>query len=117
MTKTKELLGGQSCRYRLRAVGDTMYAIGGKWKMPIIVAMLEGTSRFNELLRVIDGISSKVLASELKELELNGFLKRTVSEGPPVVVDYKLTEYSHTLKDVLQALFNWGVNHRQEVKK
>lgn len=117
MKSNQESVEGQSCRYRLRAVGDTMYAIGGKWKMPIIVAMLDGTSRFNELLRAIDGLSSKVLASELKDLELNGFLKRTVSEGPPVVVDYHLTEYSNTLKDVLKALFDWGVNHRQEVKK
>ncbi|GAB4043160.1 winged helix-turn-helix transcriptional regulator [Spirosoma jeollabukense] len=117
MNKTQEATNNHPCRFRLQAVGDAMYAIGGKWKMQIIVAMLEGTNRFNELLRVIDGLSSKVLASELKELEMNGFIKRTVSTGPPVVVVYELTEYSKTLEDVLKSLFEWGVKHRKEVRK
>ena len=53
-----------ACRQRLKAISDALYAIGGKWKLQIIVSMLEGTSRFNELQRSIDGISSKVLAAE-----------------------------------------------------
>lgn len=105
------------CRQRLKAISDALYAIGGKWRLQIIVAMLEGTSRFNELQRSIDGISSKVLASELKDLEENGFIRRIVHSGPPVVVQYELTGYSQSLTNVLDALYEWGSRHRDEVKR
>jgi DNA-binding HxlR family transcriptional regulator len=106
-----------TCRQRLIAIADALYAIGGKWKLQIIVAMLEGTNRFNELQRSVEGISSKVLAAELKDLEMNGFIRRQVSSGPPVVVEYILTGYSHSLTNVLDALYDWGSQHRVEVKK
>jgi DNA-binding HxlR family transcriptional regulator len=106
-----------ACRLRLKAISDALYAIGGKWKLQIIVAMLEGTNRFNELQRSIDGISSKVLASELKDLEMNGFIRRQVMSGPPVIVQYELTGYSHSLTSVLDALYEWGSQHRIEVKR
>ncbi len=79
--------------------------------------MLEGTNRFNELQRSIEGISSKVLASELKDLELNGFIRREVIPGPPVIVRYELTGYSQSLTIVLDALYAWGSQHKLEVKK
>src|SRR6476661_4187555 len=102
------------CKLRLQAISDALYAIGGKWKLPIIVALLEGTSRFNELQRTVEGISAKVLAAELRELELNGFVKREVFAGPPVVVEYQLTAYSKTLNAVLDALADWGRKHREK---
>lgn len=105
------------CKLRLQAISDALYAIGGKWKLPIIVAMLEGRSRFNELQRTVEGISAKVLAAELKDLELNGFVKREVFAGPPVVVEYKLTPHSKTLNAVLDALADWGRKHREEIKR
>ena len=116
----KKLLPGMeksACRHRLNAISDALYAIGGKWRLQIIVAMLEGTNRFNELQRSIDGISSKVLASELKDLEINGFIRRQVISGPPVIVQYDLTGYSHSLTSVLDALYDWGSQHKLEVKK
>jgi DNA-binding HxlR family transcriptional regulator len=66
---------------------------------------------------VIEGISAKMLSAELKDLELNGFVKRTVFTGTPVVVEYELTDYSDTLGDVLQALSRWGAMHRENVKR
>jgi DNA-binding HxlR family transcriptional regulator len=119
MKKTQDfpVMEKSACRIRLKAVSDALYAIGGKWKLQIIVAMLEGTNRFNELQRSIDGISSKVLASELKDLEMNGFIRRQVHSGPPVVVQYELTDYSQSLTVVLDALYEWGSQHRVEVKK
>ncbi|MGI4749787.1 MAG: winged helix-turn-helix transcriptional regulator [Janthinobacterium lividum] len=105
------------CKFRLQAIADALYAIGGKWKLQIIVTLLDGKGRFNELQRTIVGISSKVLASELKDLELNGFVKRNVLPGPPVIVEYELTAYSRTLEPVLDTLFEWGVQHRDELKK
>lgn len=105
------------CNFRLRAIADTLYAIGGKWKLQIIVTLMQGETRFNGLLRTIEGISSKVLATELKELELNGFVCRTVSAGPPLLVVYTLTEYSRSLEYVLDALFAWGVQHQEAIKQ
>ena len=104
------------CNQKLIAVGDALYVIGGKWKLRIIIAMSEGNYRFNELQRTIDGISAKVLSSELKDLELNGFVKRTVHDETPVVVTYEPTEYTHTLKDVLQSLSAWGEMHREKLR-
>src|SRR5918998_4005138 len=105
------------CKATLNSVADALYVIGGKWKLRIIVALTEGNRRFNEMQRLIEGISAKVLSTELKELELNGFVRRNVFTGTPVVVEYELTEYSETLDGVLQALSEWGAMHREKVKK
>jgi DNA-binding HxlR family transcriptional regulator len=118
MAKMKtEQLSQQQCKAKLGSIADALYAIGGKWKLRIIVALMEGNRRFNELQRVIEGISAKMLSAELKDLELNGFVKRTVFTGTPVVVEYELTDYSDTLGDVLQALSRWGAMHRENVKR
>ncbi|HSF44753.1 MAG TPA: winged helix-turn-helix transcriptional regulator [Chitinophagaceae bacterium] len=106
-----------ACKARLASVADALYAIGGKWKLRIIVALMDGNRRFNEMQRLIEGISAKVLSEELKELELNGFVKRTVYSSTPVVVEYELSEYAETLGNVLQALSEWGAMHRENVKK
>jgi DNA-binding HxlR family transcriptional regulator len=104
------------CKARLNSIADALYVIGGKWKLRIIVGLKDGTKRFNELQRLIDGISAKVLSAELKELELNGFIKRHVFTSTPVVVEYELTDYADTLGDVLDALSKWGAMHREKVK-
>jgi DNA-binding HxlR family transcriptional regulator len=105
------------CMARLAGIGDALYAIGGKWRLRIIVALSEGVDRFNELQRTITGISSKVLASELKELELNGFIKRTIVHQTPVVIEYRLTDYALTLEKVLDALSDWGAKHRAKIRQ
>ena len=104
------------CKARLTAVGDAIYAIGGKWKLRIIVALSDGPKRFNELQRLVEGVSARVLSAELKDMELNGFVSRKIDTGIPVIVEYQLTEYSDTLQEVLQALGNWGANHRERIK-
>lgn len=107
----------EQCSARLNNIGDALYVIGGKWKLRIILAMRDGGHvRFNELQRVIEGISAKVLSNELKELELNGFVKRHVDIGTPVVVTYVPTDYTHTLKDVLRSLAEWGEQHREKLR-
>ena len=105
------------CKATLNAIADALYVIGGKWKLRIIVALREGNKRFNELQRVIDGISAKVLSAELKDLELNGFVSRNVFTGTPVIVEYELSAYAETLNGVLQSLSEWGTMHRENVKK
>ncbi|MDB5133799.1 MAG: ytcD 1 [Mucilaginibacter sp.] len=105
------------CKRSLTAVGDALYVIGGKWKLRIIIALREGNKRFNELQRTVTGISARVLSHELKELELNGFVKRNVYTQIPVIVEYELTEYSNSLNDVLQSLSEWGAMHRDKIRR
>lgn len=105
------------CKATLNSIADALYVIGGKWKLRIIVALREGNKRFNEMQRTIEGISAKVLASELKDLELNGFVRRKVFTGPPVVVEYEITDYSDSLNEVLHALSTWGAMHKQKIRK
>jgi len=107
----------KTCESMLGSIGDALYVIGGKWKLRVIVALREGSKRFNEIQRAVDGISARVLSSELKELELNGFVKRVVHAQTPVVVEYQITDYAATLGDVLLSLANWGIMHRDKLRK
>src|SRR5450631_3551374 len=108
---------GKGCPARLAAIEDTLYVIGGKWKLKVIIALREeGSMRFNELQRTITGISARVLSNELKELEMNGFVKRNVYTTTPVVIEYELTPYSNTLQHVLDAMIEWGSMHRNRIK-
>jgi len=102
----------------LRSVGDSLYAIGGKWKLKIIISLFNGTKRFNDLQRAVTGISPRVLSNELKDLELNGFVKRKVNtEDFVAVIAYELTDYSFTLEEVVLALSSWGEKHLETIKK
>ena len=113
----KSTADAKPCTARLAAIEDTLYVIGGKWKLKIIIALREeGALRFNELQRTINGISARVLSNELKELEMNGFIKREVYASTPVVVEYQLTVYSKTLQHVLNAMVEWGMAHRSKIR-
>ncbi|MGN7821240.1 helix-turn-helix transcriptional regulator [Chitinophaga varians] len=104
------------CAARLASVEDAMYVLGGKWKLRIITALVTGHYRFNELQRVITGISARVLSAELKSLELNGLVKREVkADRTPAVVEYLPTEYGMTVKEVVSVLGNWGLTHKQRI--
>lgn len=115
----EEPLTTQRCSEGLSSVEDAIYVIGGKWKLKIIIALQEhGNIRFNELQRIVVGISARVLSNELKDLELNGFVKRIVhSEQTPVVVEYISTDYSKTLRTVITALSEWGRTHKNNIKQ
>ena len=113
----KAVVEDKNCSASLAAIEDTLYVIGGKWKLKVIIALREqGSMRFNEMQRTITGISARVLSNELKELEMNGFINRKVYTTAPVVIEYGLTAYSDTLQDVLQAMINWGFMHRNKIK-
>lgn len=115
----EEPITARRCSESLSSVEDAIYVIGGKWKLKIIIALQEqGSIRFNELQRIVVGISARVLSNELKDLELNGFVKRIVhSEQTPVVVEYISTDYSKTLKPVIMALSEWGRTHKNNLRE
>lgn len=83
--------------------------------MPILVAILEGNIRFGDIQRALNKIAPKVLSHELKELELHGFITRTVFDSISVVIKYKLTDYSDSLGPVIAALSDWGIKHRERI--
>jgi DNA-binding HxlR family transcriptional regulator len=114
---TSERPTAAQCNAKLNSVADAVYVIGGKWKLRIIVVLSEGNRRFNELQRLVSGISARVLSNELKDLELNGFVRRKVFTGTPVSIEYELTEYSETLNNVLQALSEWGAMHKEKIRQ
>jgi DNA-binding HxlR family transcriptional regulator len=105
------------CASSLRNVVDALYVLNGKWKLPVVLNLMHSPKRFNELQNELRGISPKVLASELKHLDLNGFIKRNVSAGTPETIVYEVTEYSWTLKNVLRELSAWGGQHREKIKQ
>jgi DNA-binding HxlR family transcriptional regulator len=105
------------CQGSLRNVLDALYVLNGKWKLPIILCLMQSSKRFNEIQSTITHISPKVLAKELKDLELNYFIKRNVYATTPVSIVYEATEYSATLKNILAELSTWGEAHREKVKE
>ncbi|MFF5383676.1 winged helix-turn-helix transcriptional regulator [Pedobacter suwonensis] len=104
------------CKSSLGPIQDALYVLGGKWRIPILVAMLEGNKHFGEIQRTMSKISGKVLSHELRELELNGFITRRVYDTKPVGIEYELTEYTNSLGAVIVALREWGLLHREKVK-
>tara|TARA_R110000823_G_C15934338_1_gene499800 strand:+ start:2359 stop:2718 length:360 start_codon:yes stop_codon:yes gene_type:complete len=94
------------------AINDTLNVISGKWKLPIIAALLHGKKRFKELQESVDKITPRMLSKELKELEINGIVLRVVYDSTPVLIEYKLTESGKMLTDVIDPMVQWGLNHR-----
>ncbi len=104
------------CSRNLSAIDDVLYVLGGKWKLRIVVAVLGGHSRFNDLQRFVKGISARVLSNELKSLEQNGLVARVVyPHQRSEVVEYVPTAYSETLREVIVPLVQWGVNHKRKI--
>jgi DNA-binding HxlR family transcriptional regulator len=82
--------------------------IGGKWKSVILFRLMEGTQRFNQLQRLIPTITRRMLTLQLRELEEDQLILRTVYPEVPPRVEYSLTELGMTLKPVLIGLRQWG---------
>ena len=98
------------------AINDTLNVINGKWKLPILAALMFGHhKRFKDLSKAIPKITPKMLSKELKDLEANGMVKREVVEAGMVTVEYQLTPGAESFRQVLDVLVNWGIHHRQSV--
>lgn len=90
------------------SVETTIAAIGGRWKVLVIHHLLEGTKRFGELTRMLDGVSARTLTRQLRELEECGIIDRFVHQQIPPKVDYSLTTLGRRLTPVLEAMHDWG---------
>lgn len=98
-----------------RPVGEILHQIGGKWTVLIINLLSDGSMRFSEIKRMIGGISQKVLTATLRELEMDGFVTRTVTPSIPPRVDYELTELGRDLQQPLKVLGKWAMDNRPRV--
>ena len=116
MSRLTEIEKIKSCSSEfILALNDTLNVIHGKWRLPIIGSLLYGKKRFKELEREIPHITPRMLSKELKELELNGVLKRTVFDTIPVTVEYELTKSGKSLNEILDPMIKWGLQHRKNV--
>ncbi len=95
------------CRYGC-SVEATLDVIGGRWKGVILFHLLEGTKRFNELQRLVQGCTQRMLTLQLRELEKDGVVKRTVYAEVPPKVEYSLTEFGRSLEPILLMMREWG---------
>lgn len=103
MEKKKTKISEQTCSLR-----EVLEIIGGKWAMPIIYILSKGTLRFKEIEKSIEGINTRMLVKELKNMEANGIITRAVFATVPPTVEYTLTKKGHKLIPSITALHNWG---------
>lgn len=100
----------------MMAVQDSMDVLNGKWKISIISSICYyNKRRFSDILNDVEGISNKMLSKELKELEINQLVTRTVLDTQPVTVQYELTEHGRSLQTIITNLTEWGLTHRKKI--
>lgn len=101
---------------KIMAVHDAMDILSGKWKISILTSICYyNKRRFSDILNDVKGISNKMLSKELKELEINKLVSRTVLSTQPITVKYELTEYGLSLKTIINNLSDWGLAHRKVI--
>lgn len=108
-------IDSHECKKTIMAVHDAMDVLSGKWKISIIAALCYNPKRYSDILRDVKGISGKMLSRELKEMEMNQLVSRTVLDTQPVTVQYELTAYGQKLKSVIESLGAWGAEHRKTI--
>lgn len=92
-------------------VEATLDVIGGKWKPLILWHLGDDVLRFSELQKGLPGVNAKMLTKQLRELEEDGVLQRTVYPEVPPRVEYRITEFGKTLIPILRALCTWGAEY------
>jgi DNA-binding HxlR family transcriptional regulator len=97
-------------------VQTTLKVLGGKWKLLILWHLKDNDRRYSELKRLIPEITEKMLIQQLRELEDDGLVQRTVFSEVPPKVEYSFTEYGRSLEPVLQTLCNWGEQHLKRLE-
>ena len=97
-------------------VETTLMLIGSKWKVLILRDLTDGKKRFGELKKSIGSVSQKVLTAQLREMESDGLVKRTVYAEVPPRVEYELSELGNTLRPVLDSMLLWGKEYKEKIE-
>ncbi len=98
-------------------VEATLDVIGGKWKCVILFHLLSGTKRFNELRRLMPEVTQRMLTRQLRELESDQIIERTVYPEVPPKVEYSLTDFGRTLEPILKMLQQWGFDYLEKISE
>jgi DNA-binding HxlR family transcriptional regulator len=98
-----------------RNLSSILARIGDKWTVLIVVLLGDGPKRFNELKRMVGGISQRMLTFTLRVLERDGLVTRTVFPTTPQRVDYELTKLGNTLWEAVEPLSSWARTHLREI--
>jgi DNA-binding HxlR family transcriptional regulator len=109
-----------TCTEELFAMRDSLDVLGGKWKLMILRYLTNRTDQqihFKKLQRGVENISAKMLSKELKELETNLLITRTIQDTKPITVCYAVTEYGKSVFPVTETLVDWGLKHRKKIKE
>src|SRR5215218_9510150 len=99
----------------LEALQAAVSVLAAKWSVVVLTRLAAGSSRFNELLRQIDGVSRRMLSATLRQLERDGLIERHVFARVPARVGYELSPAGQELLAALAPLAGWGVEHRAEL--
>src|ERR1700737_4508334 len=98
-----------------RALSSILARVGEKWTVLIVVLLGDGPKRFNEIKRMVGGISQRMLTFTLRELERDGLVTRTAFPTSPQRVDYELTKLGSTLWEAVEPLSSWARAHAREI--
>lgn len=93
-------------------VETTLTLIGNKWKVLILRDLIPGTKRFGELKKSLGTVSQKVLTAQLRDMETDGLLVRTVYPEVPPRVEYTLTDLGMSLQPILDSMWEWGESYK-----
>jgi DNA-binding HxlR family transcriptional regulator len=99
----------------LQALQAAVGVLAAKWSVVVLTRLAEGTHRFNELLRQIDGVSRRMLSATLRQLERDGLVERHVYARVPARVEYELSPVGEHLLVALVPLAGWGLEHQVDV--
>jgi DNA-binding HxlR family transcriptional regulator len=105
----------EGCPHNIIAIKDALEALEGRWKILIMLSLSTGNKRFNQMSKEIGNITDKMLSKELKNLEINKLVKRQVFDTFPPTVEYSITEHGKSIDKVLDALYDWGMEHRNKI--
>lgn len=115
-SKKENVVGMKNYHRHMLIIHDAVDILGGKWKIPIISALIHlGELRFGEIQNILGKITAKTLSKELKELEMNEMIKRRVVNTTHPIVLYAITPHGESCKDVIMALRKWGGLHRKSL--
>ena len=99
-------------------VDDGLDTLTGKWKLVILLHIVKNrTMRFSDLMKAIPKITQKMLTKSLREMEDDDLIKRTSYPTIPPKVEYSLTEHGEELIPIIDSLHEWGIRHKEHIKK
>lgn len=109
------MLSNGGCPKTALSIKDALEVLEGKWKLLILFSLSTGNKRFKQISKEVNGITDKTLSKELKNLEANKLVKRSVYDTFPPTVEYSITAHGKSLEKVMEELHYWGLLHRKKI--